>query len=269
MLFELRFASIGIALGCALVAAVSCGGSTKRGGEGGSSGQGGAGGQAGMRARCTLPSQPGNCNAYFPAFFHNPKNGVCEPFVYGGCGGNDNRFETREECQAACRGGTPDMDVCTTNSDCMVASPACCGNCSGETAHELVGINSRNQDAYHATTGCGGISCGPCPEIDELERTAQYFVSTCQNGACTIVDIRETAVTQCGTDADCELRDGASCCRECDGSGLVAVEPHALADLMCHGIEHCVGCPPPIPPPPPEFVPVCSTGRCSVTRVRR
>ena len=119
MLALRRLISIGIGLTFALVAAVSCGGSTKDGkGGGGSSGQdggagaSGSGGAAGMPARCSLPSETGNCDAYFPAYFHNPVTGVCEPFVYGGCGGNDNRFETREACQAACRGGTPDMDAC-------------------------------------------------------------------------------------------------------------------------------------------------------------
>jgi hypothetical protein len=267
MLSKLRFTSIGIALFCALVAAVSCGGSTKGGGDGGSSGQGGAGGQAGMPARCTLPSAPGNCNAYFPAYFHNPKNGVCEPFVYGGCGGNDNRFETREECQAACPGGTPDLDACTTSSQCVIASPACCGSCSMETAHDLVGINSRNWDAYHNTSGCGGISCGPCPEIDEFERTSQYFIPACENGVCTIVDIRETAATECSTGADCELRDGAECCAGCDGAGLVAVRPQVFADLVCPDFVH--SCPQCAHAIPPEFAPVCSIGRCSVARVRR
>jgi hypothetical protein len=247
-------------------AAASCGGST-RDGDGGSGGANGSGGQAGMPARCKLPAEPGNCNAYFPAYFHNPKTGVCEGFVYGGCGGNLNRFETREDCQAACRGGAPDMDACTTTLDCVVASPACCGSCFQETAHDLVGINSLSWDAYYNASACTGISCGACPEIDELERTSQYFVSTCQNGACTIVDIRETPVTECSTTGDCQLRDGAECCGAgCDGAGLVAVQPQAFDDLLCKGVEHCAGCPLRIPS---EFAAVCSSGRCSVVRVRR
>jgi hypothetical protein len=37
-----------------------------------------------------------------PRFYFNAATGACEQFVYGGCGGNDNRFETMEACQAAC-----------------------------------------------------------------------------------------------------------------------------------------------------------------------
>ncbi len=32
-------------------------------------------------------------------FFFNAKTGNCEQFQYGGCGGNDNRFGSIEECQ--------------------------------------------------------------------------------------------------------------------------------------------------------------------------
>jgi len=29
-------------------------------------------------------------------------SGDCEPFYYGGCEGNDNRFESAEQCEAEC-----------------------------------------------------------------------------------------------------------------------------------------------------------------------
>ncbi|UYV83287.1 WFIKKN2 [Cordylochernes scorpioides] len=33
-------------------------------------------------------------------FYH--KKGVCKSFIYGGCEGNKNNFETKEECEEAC-----------------------------------------------------------------------------------------------------------------------------------------------------------------------
>ncbi|KAK7103879.1 hypothetical protein V1264_018685 [Littorina saxatilis] len=55
---------------------------------------------------CQIPFSSGPCFAHFPSYFFNSHSGQCEPFVYGGCGGNENRFQTREECERACRGAT-------------------------------------------------------------------------------------------------------------------------------------------------------------------
>ncbi|CAM5097864.1 unnamed protein product [Natator depressus] len=52
---------------------------------------------------CHLPSVCGYCKARFPRFFYNWSSQACEEFVYGGCGGNRNNFETKEECLQACR----------------------------------------------------------------------------------------------------------------------------------------------------------------------
>ncbi|KAF8566217.1 hypothetical protein P879_01707 [Paragonimus westermani] len=52
--------------------------------------------------RCMLPIVPGNCAAYIPMYAFNPEKSKCEPFVYGGCGGNENQFETLEECVDLC-----------------------------------------------------------------------------------------------------------------------------------------------------------------------
>nr|XP_003226822.3 PREDICTED: uncharacterized protein LOC100562249 [Anolis carolinensis] len=53
---------------------------------------------------CILPSETGVCKMYIPRFFFNPTTKKCEKFIYGGCGGNKNNFETEKECLRACSG---------------------------------------------------------------------------------------------------------------------------------------------------------------------
>ena len=36
----------------------------------------------------------------------------CMPFYYGGCEGNDNRFDTNEDCQRSCPSAFLQSDVC-------------------------------------------------------------------------------------------------------------------------------------------------------------
>lgn len=38
----------------------------------------------------------------YPAFFYNKDTQRCEPFAYSGCGGNNNRFLTVQQCESTC-----------------------------------------------------------------------------------------------------------------------------------------------------------------------
>jgi hypothetical protein len=80
---------------------------------------------------CFLPLESGPCQALFPAYGFDPATARCEPFTYGGCGGNANRFENLEACDAACTRTFPES--CATSSPrqpgCPCTSPDQC-NCS-------------------------------------------------------------------------------------------------------------------------------------------
>jgi hypothetical protein len=54
---------------------------------------------------CNLRKDSGPCEAYIPSFYYDMSSGQCLPFVYGGCGGNKNRFETMNECRKSCEKG--------------------------------------------------------------------------------------------------------------------------------------------------------------------
>lgn len=51
---------------------------------------------------CSAPFDTGQGLAYFPVYWYYPAGRVCLPRVYGGLGGNDNRYDTRAQCEASC-----------------------------------------------------------------------------------------------------------------------------------------------------------------------
>ncbi|CAH8857326.1 unnamed protein product [Trichobilharzia szidati] len=52
---------------------------------------------------CLLKPEPGMCRAYFPSFYYDQSSNECKKFVYGGCGGNENRFTSKDTCEEACK----------------------------------------------------------------------------------------------------------------------------------------------------------------------
>ncbi|KAH8350641.1 hypothetical protein KR067_013332 [Drosophila pandora] len=43
-----------------------------------------------------------SCEAYFPNYSYDSAKKECVFFVYGGCGGNENRFVSKEACEEKC-----------------------------------------------------------------------------------------------------------------------------------------------------------------------
>lgn len=54
----------------------------------------------GSKPVCEQPKITGPCRAYFKKYYFNGRE--CEEFIYGGCQGNENNFETIEQCEETC-----------------------------------------------------------------------------------------------------------------------------------------------------------------------
>lgn len=51
---------------------------------------------------CFLRQDQGGCQNYTMMWFFDPEQSECSRFWYGGCGGNENRFATQDECENLC-----------------------------------------------------------------------------------------------------------------------------------------------------------------------
>ncbi|XP_045647685.1 collagen alpha-4(VI) chain-like isoform X1 [Ursus americanus] len=51
---------------------------------------------------CSMDPMAGDCQDYTLKWYHDKEKQACRQFWYGSCGGNANRFETKEECEARC-----------------------------------------------------------------------------------------------------------------------------------------------------------------------
>ncbi|CAJ0593741.1 unnamed protein product [Cylicocyclus nassatus] len=138
---------------------------------------------------CKLPREQGNCGTYSNRWWFNAKTGNCEEFIYSGCQGNSNNFETYKECQDYCRDARSEpqciQGTALTDSN---------GNfiiCGGSTAASTT-CPANHYCYYDGTTyGCcptqaytcslsykSGASCGPAVTrwyYDSTTRTCQTY----------------------------------------------------------------------------------------------
>ena len=120
---------------------------------------------AGSSSACGLPFDGGPCDAAFQVWAFVPELGACFPHIWGGCGGNSNRFETQEECEATCpvsvQGECPPNRAaaeiclqCGVAGGCMATTFTCALVCS---------------DSDQCSSSASGVGC---------------FGDVCQVGGC-------------------------------------------------------------------------------------
>ncbi|KAM6191097.1 amyloid beta precursor like protein 2 isoform 3-T3 [Sarcoramphus papa] len=64
-----------------------------------------------MKSVCSQEAMTGPCRAVTPRWYFDPNKRKCIRFIYGGCGGNRNNFESEEYCMAVCKKMMPTDDV--------------------------------------------------------------------------------------------------------------------------------------------------------------
>lgn len=215
-----------------------------------------AGGSPGGEA-CNAYPDSGNCEAYFERWYHDATTGLCRHFIYGGCGGNVNNYESFEACQRACPGGSPNFDACTQPTDCIITGSSCCGICDSPDlqARDLIAFNRQYAPSLFSCVDSGAgaappdIACTPCPTLAGDTGSLKYFVPNCVQGACVVEDVRTSALSACKSEQDCTLRNGNGCCESCGPSQAIAISNHGgFNELVCgDNPPPCLDCEPTLP----------------------
>lgn len=73
---------------------------------------------------CWANAETGPCRAMLPRWYFVKEEGRCAPFIYGGCGGNRNNFESEEYCLSVC-GGVCKSRVCMDTQALSIATLSC------------------------------------------------------------------------------------------------------------------------------------------------
>ncbi|XP_058242891.1 amyloid-like protein 2 isoform X3 [Hemibagrus wyckioides] len=78
-----------------------------------------------IKAVCSLEAETGPCRASMPRWHFDMRHRKCVRFIYGGCAGNRNNFESEEYCMAVCKSLTlPSTPQPMDNVDVYFETPA-------------------------------------------------------------------------------------------------------------------------------------------------
>ncbi|XP_062968398.1 kunitz-type protease inhibitor 2 [Cynocephalus volans] len=90
------------------------------------SGAAAADGEPGIHDFCRVSKVVGRCRASILRWWYNVTDGSCQQFVYGGCEGNDNNYQSKEECLEKCAGVTENSidDLVTSRNGADTSAPS-------------------------------------------------------------------------------------------------------------------------------------------------
>jgi hypothetical protein len=141
---------------------------------------------------CALPPSAGSCDAYVQAYYFNPFHARCEPFIYGGCGGNANRFDTLQACEQRCNQSacpiiippTSPIWVCPQNAACYYEPTTTC-RCWADNGE-------CNINAPCATDDAGADASTDAPDAGEtVDVPLPVVLCTCnsEQWACRAIEL--------------------------------------------------------------------------------
>uniref|UniRef100_A0A1I7ZLT0 Kunitz/Bovine pancreatic trypsin inhibitor domain protein n=1 Tax=Steinernema glaseri TaxID=37863 RepID=A0A1I7ZLT0_9BILA len=121
---------------------------------------------------CSFPRDKGeeSCDAQGGLkFYFDVNTGVCQPFRYSGCGGNENRFDTAAKCRAACMTGK----ATGTQAAKAPAIKKCASGVRSATDEKLTPIPCSKCPANHTCEN--GLCCPSKEAVCSLDYDAGHY----------------------------------------------------------------------------------------------
>jgi hypothetical protein len=128
---------------------------------------------------CSLAYQIGPCKGSFPSYYYNSTTQTCERFIYGGCGGNDNRFNDLTSCLQTCTGIVLELPSVSANLTHVQFCPAVSNDVMGTCSDQCSADDDCEDWEKCCSNGCGHTCATPtavpyysppkkCPPINPL-----------------------------------------------------------------------------------------------------
>jgi hypothetical protein len=227
--------------------------------------------------RCQQPVDSGPCRGSFPKYYYNSYTKKCENFTYGGCAGNDNRFETLEECQEECpeaecpgdkvftRCGSACPRTCDNKDELTFCTLQCVEGCQCPPGTVALGDRCVAEEECPSFSHClEPITTGPCrasiPAFGynvTTGRCERFIYGGCEgnnNNFCTRDECENVCdpcrYANCDRDEDClvdqfteEIYCSPSCTRgnPCRPDERCVLEPVQCLIPPCPVIRSCLG----------------------------
>lgn len=130
---------------------------------------------------CLLPPDEGPCRARIPSYYYDRYTQSCRQFMYGGCEGNANNFETWAACDEACWRIEKVPKICrleVTEGQCEESGEEYFFNLSSMTCEKFVsGRCHSNENRFPDEATCMGF-CVP-------RRSPSFCYSPKDEGLCS------------------------------------------------------------------------------------
>merc|ERR1711894_258010 len=130
-----------------------------------------------------LNVEHGRCKAFHTKWYYNSDIGACEVFVYGGCGGNANRFDSYKECRATCMPADSPTEPEVPVTEETTKPPFI------EAGKPWYGVNEKNQIPITSTV---------LPDLSETKAPVQEEVKV-EGGEIVEDEVKTQHVTEAAT----------------------------------------------------------------------